>query len=125
MCHTLFNSGLAVVLMFVMCYFNAFQKIWPAFGAANQMLAAMALLVVSLWLLAEAQAYFTLLPALFMTVTTIGALGWLFFTDYLPHRNVALMVADVVMVMLALAMVVLAVVSLARHRRAPVEPSSP
>ena len=124
--HTLFNSGLAVVLMFVMCYFNAFQKIWPAFGAANQMLAAMALLVVSLWLLArKRQAYFTLLPALFMTVTTIGALGWLFFTDYLPHRNVALMVADVVMVMLALAMVVLAVVSLARHRRAPVEPSSP
>jgi len=123
--HALFNSGLAVILMFAMCYLNAFQKIWPAFGAANQLLAAMALLVISLWLLARrGQAYFTLVPSLFMTVTTIAALLWLFLTDYLPHRNVALMVTDALLVMLALAMVVLAAVSLARRRRAPAAPAA-
>jgi len=119
----LLNSGLAVGLMFVMCYFNAFQKIWPAFGAANQLLAAMALLVISLWLLArKRQAWFTLVPAVFMTVTTVGALLWLFFKNYLPGGNVALMVTDLVLVALAAAMIVLAVVALIRPR--PPEPEA-
>jgi len=116
--HALLNSALAVALMFLMGYFNAFQKIWPAFGAANQLLAALALLVISLWLLARRrQAWFTLVPALFMTVTTIAALLWLFFTDYRPHGNVALMITDGLMLLLAAAMIALAAVNLVRHRR--------
>ena len=115
--HALFNSGLAVVLMFVMCYFNAFQKIWPAFGAANQLLAAMALLVVSLWLLRRKRSvWFTAVPALFMTVTTVGALMWLLVANYWPGGNVALIVADLAMTALALAMVGLALGTLIRHR---------
>lgn len=115
--HALFNSGLAVVLMFLMCYFNAFQKIWPAFGAANQLLAAMALLVVSLWLLRHKRpVWFTAVPALFMTVTTVGALVWLLVANYWPGGNVALIVADLALTALALAMVGLAVGTLIRHR---------
>jgi carbon starvation protein len=111
--HPLFNSALAVVLMFVMCYYNAFQKIWPMFGSGNQLLAAMVLLIVSMWLLArKRQAWFAVVPAAFMTVTTLGALVWLFFSDYLPHRNVALMITDVVLVLMAAAMITMAVRSL-------------
>jgi carbon starvation protein len=123
--NSLFNSALAAVLMFLMCWFNAFQKIWPIFGAGNQLLAAMALLVVSMWLLARRrQAWFTLLPAAFMTVTTLGALVYLFYTDYLPKQNSILMVIDVVLILLAGAMIVLAIVSLAR-RRYQAEPAAP
>jgi carbon starvation protein len=114
-----FNSLLAVALMFVMAYFNAFEKIWPIFGSANQLLAAMALLVISLWLLArKRQAWFTLLPAAFMTVTTLGALGWLFFNDYVPKGNVPLMVTDIVLFVLALSMVAMAIRSLVTRRYA-------
>jgi len=123
--HALLNSALAAVLMLVMCYFNAFQKIWPAFGAANQLLAAMALLVVSMWLLARGrQAWFTLLPAAFMTATTLGALVYLFYTKYLPGENLVLMITDVLLIVLALAMLVLAGVTFVRRRGSNVEPTS-
>ncbi len=116
----LLNSALAAGLMFLMCRLNAFSVIWPAFGAANQLLAAMALLVVSMWLLARGrQAWFTLVPAAFMTATTLGALVYLFYTKYLPGGNVSLMIADVVLIVLALAMLVLAAVTLVRGRRRP------
>lgn len=51
--------------------------LWPAFGASNQLVAALALLVVSCWLVDRGKANrVTLVPALLMLVTTIGALVW-------------------------------------------------
>jgi len=53
----------------------AWKAIWPAFGATNQLLAAMALLVVFAWLRHEGRkALFVLIPMLFMFVTTLVAL---------------------------------------------------
>ncbi len=51
--------------------------LWPAFGASNQLVAALALLVVSCWLLDRGSARrITLIPALVMLATTIAALVW-------------------------------------------------
>ncbi len=51
--------------------------LWPAFGASNQLLAALALLVVSCWLVDRGSTRsVTLIPALLMLVTTVGALVW-------------------------------------------------
>jgi len=120
-----FNSALAVVLMFVMCYFNAFEKIWPLFGAGNQLLAALVLLVVSLWLLGRGrQAWFTILPAVFMTTTTLGALVYLFFTEYLPQRNLPLLITDIALICMAAVMVVLAIHAFATRRYRKTEPSA-
>ncbi len=53
------------------------RVLWPAFGASNQLVAALALLVVSCWLVDKGSSRrFTLVPALLMLVTTIGALVW-------------------------------------------------
>jgi carbon starvation protein len=53
------------------------RVLWPAFGASNQLVAALALLVVSCWLVDRGPAQrMTLIPALLMLVTTIGALVW-------------------------------------------------
>jgi carbon starvation protein len=53
------------------------RVLWPAFGASNQLVAALALLVVSCWLVDRGPAQrVTLIPALLMLVTTIGALAW-------------------------------------------------
>ncbi len=52
------------------------QAIWPAFGASNQLMAALALLVVYAWLRSEGRpAGYVLAPTLFMFVTTVAALG--------------------------------------------------
>ncbi len=51
------------------------NKIWPVFGAANQLVAALALLVISIWLLKRREnVYYTAIPCAFMLMTTIGAL---------------------------------------------------
>jgi len=56
----------------------AWKAIWPVFGATNQLLAGLALLVVSLWLRRSGKrALFTLLPMAFMVVMTLWALGLL------------------------------------------------
>ena len=53
------------------------RVLWPAFGASNQLVTALALLVVSCWLVDRGSARrVTLVPALVMLVTTIAALVW-------------------------------------------------
>lgn len=109
-----FNSLLCVVLMFVLAYFNAFRQLWALFGSANQLLAALTLLTVSVWLLRRGKgSLFAFVPGLFMLVTTLGSLVLLLVTDYLPKGHFMLAAGDVVLLALALQVVVLVV----RHRR--------
>ncbi len=82
------------------------KTIWPIFGAANQLIAALTLVVISSWLLSQKKhAKFTLIPAIFMLVTTIGALGWQFGKFY-RDKNWFLVGVDIVLVALAFAMMV-------------------
>lgn len=54
---------------------NNWQKIWPIFGATNQLIGAVALLVASAYLIGiKKPVAYTLFPALFMIVTTIAAM---------------------------------------------------
>lgn len=51
------------------------QFLWILFGGANQLLASLALMVASVWLLSQGKkATFTLIPMWFMFITTIAAL---------------------------------------------------
>jgi carbon starvation protein len=53
----------------------AWRAIWPVFGATNQLLAGLALLVVSVWLKKIGKKLeFILIPMVFMNVMTIWAL---------------------------------------------------
>ena len=53
------------------------RAMWPAFGASNQLVGALALLVVSSWLLQRGRPTRpTLIPAVFMLLTTVAALLW-------------------------------------------------
>ena len=82
---------------------DGWQKIWPIFGATNQLIAAVALFVVATWLMAvKKPTQYVLYPAIFMVVTTIGALGWQayrFFTA--PQPNLFLGLTAVVLIGLA------------------------
>lgn len=98
----LFNAFLSVGLMFFLGYTNAYITIWPIFGTANQLLAALTLIAVSAWLLVRGKtAWFTILPALFMLVTTFASLLLLLFNKYLPAGNYPLVVADVLLLSLS------------------------
>jgi carbon starvation protein len=105
-----FNAGLSVVLMFILCYTNQFRILWPIFGTANQLLAALTLIAVSSWLLIRGKPiWVTILPAIFMMATTTVSLFMLLFKKYIPTQNYILIVADIMLLSLSLGVVVLTV----------------
>ncbi|MDR3628465.1 MAG: carbon starvation CstA family protein [Ignavibacteriaceae bacterium] len=107
--HYWFNSGIAVVLMWLFGYTNAFSALWPIFGAANQLLAALALLAVSSWLLIKGKKYYyALYPAIFMIVTTITSLIILF-KQYLASSNYILISIDILLFILSIGVIILVI----------------
>jgi len=105
----LFNAFLCVALMYFLAYTNAFAAIWPIFGSANQLLASLALIAVSAWLMKRKKtAMFIVLPAIFMMITTLYSLVSLLANKYLPKHNVALAVTDVALIILSIGVIVLA-----------------
>ena len=83
---------------------DGWQKIWPIFGATNQLIAAVALFVIATWLMAMGKpTKFALYPAIFMITTTIGALAWQSYRFYTqPEPNIFLGTAAVFLIILAL-----------------------
>ncbi len=73
--------ALALTLVFV--WIIPWLTIWSAFGAANQLMAGLALLLISLWLKEEGKKNsWALIPAAFMIVTTLAALIYLAYTNF-------------------------------------------
>ncbi|MCX5846483.1 MAG: carbon starvation protein A [Deltaproteobacteria bacterium] len=102
----LFNAALCVVFMYLLAYNNAFLVIWPAFGSANQLLASLALIAVSVWLVNRGvNALFTVVPAIFMMVTTIYSLFILLIEKYLPKQNYALAAFAALMIILSIGVI--------------------
>jgi carbon starvation protein len=105
----IFNSSLSVALMLILAFTNAFSAIWPVFGTANQLLAALTLITLAAWLAANRKKnIFLLLPAAFMIVTTIYALI-LPAERYFSKGNYILLSADVIMILLTVGLIGVAV----------------
>ena len=116
------NKFVVTVVVMVAAYLigasGGWQKIWPVFGATNQLIAAMALFVVATWLMAvKRPTHYVLYPAVFMMVTTIAALAWQtyqFFTA--PDPNIFLGTTTMVLIGLAVFVVYEAMESLKGRR---------
>ena len=78
---------LTIIAAAALAFSGSSETIWPLFGSANQMLAAMALLAVSVWMdhLKE-KSLFAKIPMFFMLIVTITALGSLVIQNYI-QRN--------------------------------------
>jgi carbon starvation protein len=97
-------------------YFIAFApagswvKFWTLFGASNQLLAALTLLAITVWLYRRGQRVaFTLLPMLFVLVTTLYALARLTVANFTTSRaGVELVngVSSAVLIVLAIYLVI-------------------
>ena len=81
------------------------NEIWPIFGSANQLIAALTLIVITSWFLSKRKpVLYTIVPMLFMLVTTIAALV-LKIIEYVKIKEALLLV--IACVLLALAVFVL------------------
>jgi len=103
----IFNSLLVIAGFMTLTFTNAYLKIWPIFGAANQLLAALTLIAVTAWLAQKAKTYwFTAIPAAFMVVTTITSL-FILLGRYIKFESWTLFTTDIILLALALGVVTL------------------
>lgn len=106
----LFNAALAVGIMLLFSRSSTIVEIWKVFGSANQLLAAISLLAVTLYLRGRGKPWiFTLIPAVFMSITTIWSLVILLTRTYIPSGNITLILSDGILILLSLGVIVLSV----------------
>lgn len=66
---------IVVVLSMLLLASGGFTTLWPIFGSANQLLAALALLAVAIWLIKKkVNPTFVLIPTFFMFAVTLSSL---------------------------------------------------
>lgn len=93
-------STAVVVLLALWLALGSWTAIWPIFGASNQLIAAIVLIVVSVYLFQKNQpTAYTLYPAIFMTITSIGALIYQLVLFY-RSSNYLLLGIDIVLLSL-------------------------
>jgi carbon starvation protein len=111
------NSLLPAGAMTFLAFTNGYKAIWPIFGSANQLLAALTLIAVTAWLVREGRRFpFAAIPAAFMLVTTFASLI-LLFPGYVRRGQWALAVTDGLLFALALGVVGLTFRFFAAERR--------
>jgi carbon starvation protein len=108
------NTGLAVCGMYALSRWNVLPVLWRVFGSANQMMAAMALVVIAVWMRNHGRKFlFALIPSAFMFVTTLTSTA-LTLQQNFQQRNWPLFVACLILLVLAGGTILLAVRALRR-----------
>lgn len=83
------------------------DSIWPIFGSANQLMAALAFFAISIWLAEIKENYlFTLIPGIIMLIITITALITLCYRNLAITHNYILGLAAGIILMMAMILTV-------------------
>jgi len=76
-------TGITVAFGAALTFSGKTMSIWPVFGSANQLLAALALLALTVWVANLKKGYlFILIPMIFMFAVTLTALGMLIYQNF-------------------------------------------
>lgn len=98
------SSAFILVFAAVLGGTEGYKAIWPVFGASNQLVAALALIVVSSYLVGvKRPKRYTVYPACFMLATTIGAL---FYQGYHFFQLKSYFLGSLTFVLIALASII-------------------
>jgi len=110
-------TGLVTVLAGYLAFSGDAGKIWPVFGASNQLLAALTFLLVSVVLARRNKKIAAVfIPFIFMTAVSSWAL-WQLFTKNLQRRNMPLLAAT--FFLLAMAILVIIQIGAVFHKKRP------
>jgi carbon starvation protein len=110
------GTVIASLLGFILVYWGWWQYLWVLFGGANQLMASLALMLVTAWLISEGRpSGWAFYPMIFMFVTTVAALLFtsynLFFNQVLAGKvKGEVLIANTLMSVVALFLVVAAIV---------------
>lgn len=109
------STTIVIVLSMLLLGSGEFSLLWPIFGSANQLLAALALLTIGVWLIKKKiSATFVTIPMFFMFTVTLASLGLFAWKNYQEAGYVLALIASLLFV-LAIALIVLAIQSLKKE----------
>jgi len=96
------STGITVFFGAALTFSGQTMSIWPVFGSANQLLAALALLTLTVWVANLKKGFlFVLIPMIFMFAVTLTALGMLVYQNFLID-NYALAVISILLFVLSI-----------------------
>jgi len=94
-------TSITVVFGVALTFSGKTMSMWPLFGSANQLLAALALLALTVWVANLKKGYlFVLIPMIFMFAVTLTALGTLIYQNFLID-NYTLSIISILLLILA------------------------
>ncbi len=112
------STTIVVILSVLLLASGEFEKLWPIFGSANQLLAALALLTIGVWLIKKnISATFVTIPMFFMFTVTLASLGLFAWKNFQDDGYILATIASILFV-LAIALIVLAIRSLKKEVKA-------
>lgn len=95
------STAITVAFGAALTFSGKTMSIWPVFGSANQLLAALALLALTVWVANLKKGYlFVLIPMIFMFAVTLTALAMLIYTNFIA-ANYTLAVISILLFTLA------------------------
>ena len=95
------STAITVVFGAALTFSGQTMSIWPVFGSTNQLLAALALLALTVWVANLKKGYlFVMIPMIFMFAVTLTALGMLIYTNF-TATNYTLSIISVLLFTLA------------------------
>lgn len=113
------STGIVVLLSILLLASGEFTTLWPIFGSANQLLAALALLTLSVWLIKrKINALFVMIPMFFMFTVTLASLGLFAWKNYQDQVYVLAVIAALLFI-LAISLMALAYKSLKNEVGSP------
>lgn len=113
------STTVVVVLSILLLASGEFTTLWPIFGSANQLLAALALLTIAVWLIKKKiNALFVTIPMFFMFTVTLASLGLFAWKNFQDEVYVLSLIASLLFV-LAISLMVLATNSLKKEAKVP------
>ncbi len=109
------STCIVVVFSILLLLSGEFTTLWPIFGSANQLLAALALLTIAVWLIKKnINALFVTIPMFFMFTVTLSSLALFAWKNFKDEVYVLSIIAALLFV-LAIALIVLATKSLKKY----------
>lgn len=106
------STGIVVVFSILLLLSGEFTTLWPIFGSANQLLAALALLTIAVWLIKKnINALFVTIPMFFMFTVTLSSLGLFAWKNFQDGIYVLSIIAALLFI-LAISLMILATKSL-------------
>lgn len=115
------STTLVVILSILLLASGEFSTLWPIFGSANQLLAALALLTIAVWLIKKnIPATFVTIPMFFMFTVTLASLGLVAWKNY-QEKGYVLAVIAALLFILAISLIFLAFKSLKSDVKEPIK----